>query len=93
MNITITDTIGNAKPGKVRAYRSNPSDFTIASQAAAHYAAKNGERMIVVPGNSYGRAVFHIARESDPISKFGALSAIRVAVVEMNGTVHGATAA
>ena len=70
MKIHILHKIGNVTSPGVANHRSAPGNFTAASEAAVHYAKKNGTRMVIVPGNSYGNKVYHIARETDSLSKY-----------------------
>jgi len=93
MELKIKAKIGTAKAGGVKAYRACPGDLHKAVNAAAHYAAKNGARMVVIGGNSFSRLVYHVARESDRVSKFTALpGAFPVVVVEPNGDAFAADA-
>lgn len=86
MKITIESKAGTVKSGNVREFRKHPSDLNLAAQAAAHYANKLGERMVVIDGNSYMRFVYHIARESDPVTKFKVVSGqYKVVIVEPSG--------
>lgn len=71
MKITRGKKIGHITKipsGSIREYRQHPGDDRSAIYAAAHYAKKNGEPMVVVPGNSYGSFVLRIARESEDLS-------------------------
>lgn len=89
MQTTHIETIGTALPGKVRAYRKSPGDFDLAASAAAYYAAKHGEEMVIVPGNSYGSRVFHIVKSHEALAQFAIPSGavVRIAIVDPNGCV------
>jgi len=78
--------VTDARPGL---WRKTPGDFTAASQAAAHYAKKQGVSMQVVPGNSFGHKVFHILPiHDDAIGKAGIFADEQnVAIVHPNGKV------
>lgn len=95
MEIEIKKQIGIAikESGAIKRWRASPGDLTLACQAAFHYAAKDGKTKVVVPGNSYGSKVYHIANESDDLKKFTvmATSAV-VAVVDAGGAVYQAVA-
>lgn len=54
----------------VKSYRENPGFIRNALAAAAHYANRFQEDMIVIPGNSYGNAVYHIARVCEDLNKY-----------------------
>ena len=70
MHIAIIEKIGAAVSG-VKEYKARPGNFQFACNAAYHYAKRNkAARMIVVPGNSYGSKVYHIARETDSLAKY-----------------------
>ncbi len=56
--------------GSVREWRQFPGDDRSAIFAAAHYAKKNKQPMVVVPGNSYGRAVLHVALATGNLSRY-----------------------
>lgn len=93
MKLSIENRIGKVAGGNVREYKKNPSSLNLAVSAGAYYAKKNGERMVIVEGNSYMRKVYHIAKESDSISKFTAISGkFKVIVVESDGECFYATA-
>jgi hypothetical protein len=93
MDIKIENKAGTVKPGNVREYRKNPSNLNLAAQAAAHYAGKSNQRMIVIQGNSYMNKVYHIAKECDPISKYTAMQGMfKVVIVEPTGECFYGTA-
>lgn len=80
-------TCGNVK-SPVKNYRRSPGDFTCAANAAFYYAKKHKKRMLIVPGNSYGRSIFHITTEDDDIKKYTVLSGdFRMAIVNESGEV------
>lgn len=62
---TVTDT-----KGRVKDWKENPGNDSAACYAAAHYAKRNKENMVVVPGNSYGSFVLHIAKETEDLSRY-----------------------
>ena len=61
--------LGNLKPGKLKDYKSNPGDFNSAAAYAVTSAKKFKAPMLVVPGNSYGSAVFHILKDGEDLKK------------------------
>lgn len=92
MNIEKQHLLGKADPKTaVKAYRQCPSDFTLAANAACHYAKKFQECMVVILGNSYGNKVYHIAKTTDDLKKYapGAKSLIG-ATVNPEGDVYQA---
>ena len=52
----------NAPHGTRKAYKASPGNFHAAASYAAKMAKTQGVEMALIPGNSYGSAVFHIAR-------------------------------
>jgi len=93
MQITIDKKIGQVEKGKVSDWRKNPGNLDLAASAALYYAQKQNKRMIVIPGDSYGVAVFHIANENKSISYFTIKRNDNlVVVVETNGEVFRAIA-
>lgn len=93
MKITIKSKAGKVKPGRVREYRKYPANINLAVSAAAHYAIKRNERMIVVEGNSYGRKVYHVTRESDDLTKYTIMRCTaNVLVLDPNGDCYYAIA-
>ncbi len=95
MKIVIHSTIGKTSKRKavIKAYNSNPGNFDCAVHAAAHYAKRNGERMVVISSNSYMQKVYRIARETDSLSRFNPGSKEQVVgVVTVDGEVFKAIA-
>lgn len=95
MNIKETTKIGKALKarGAIRAWKESPGDFTLACVAARYYAAKDGARKIVVPGNSYGHRVFNVTNEDADLRTFTVVSTeVTVGVVYPNGDVFQAIA-
>lgn len=99
MQIEITESIGTLESGRkavVRKWKDDPANFDAACHAAGHYARRNSCRMAVVPGNSYGRACFHLLAENECIRK--AVPGcpkdgfVRVGLVDADGNVHMANA-
>ena len=73
MKITKGKQIGHITKipsGSIREYRQSPGDDRLAIFAAAHYAKKNNAPMVILPGNSYGRLVLHIAAETDALNRY-----------------------
>lgn len=94
MEITTTNQIGTTSRTKspIKTYNSNPGNFDAAAHAAAHYARKHDKNMVVVPGNSYGSKVYHIALETDDLLKYSFAPKAAVALVTIKGEVFQATA-
>lgn len=96
MQIKIQSTIGKTSKRKavVKAYKRNPGNFDCAVHAAAYYAKRNSERMVVVSSNSYMSKVYRIARETDSLSQFnpGGPKEQVVGVVTVTGEVFKAIA-
>lgn len=99
MRLEIENQLGDTKRCKkpvVKLWTKNPGDLSSAICAAGHYAKRDGVRMVVVPGNSYGRAVYHISAEAGDIRKFipnlRADKFVSLAVVEPDGSVYKAKA-
>lgn len=93
MKIQLGKQIGTVTQAQVKEWKRNPSDFTAACQAAAVYVRKNGARMVVIPGNSYGVKVFHVVPESESLSKYTAMpGAFAVAIVDLESRVFMAVA-
>jgi hypothetical protein len=95
MQITKGPKIGTAiAKSAVKAYKKSPSDFNLAANAAAHYATKQNKSMLVIPGNSYGSKLFHIASADDSdLSRFTCGLGdkfMTVAIVESDGSVYRA---
>ena len=72
MKLTIKNQIGQAQIAKkvVSTWRKDPTSLNNAANAAYYYAKKEGERMIVVPGDNRGIKVYHIARENESVVKY-----------------------
>jgi hypothetical protein len=70
MEISNEKKIGDVTEPSIKPWKKSPGDFTSACQAAAVYAKKFGEDMVVLPGNSYGSRVFQIVKKTEPISKY-----------------------
>lgn len=70
MNVTVGKKLGTVTKGSVREWKQSPGSDNAACHAAVYYAKKNKQDMVVVPGNSYGSFVLHVARETDDLSKF-----------------------
>lgn len=83
------DIIGTVEAPKVKYWREQPGNFDFACQAALHYARKLAGPMYVIPGNSYGREVYHIAASDADIRLSSPVFPIRAAVVDPDGTVTG----
>lgn len=90
MNIILNDAkSATLTKSAVKPYRNAPGDINKAIEAAFHYAKKNDEPMVCVPGNSYMNFVFHIAKESDSLTKYTGMAVeVKVAVVYPNGDVY-----
>lgn len=91
-SIEIVDSkpMGKITKFEVKSWKQNPSDLTAACQAAAVYAKKHGENMLVVPSNSFMRSVYQIIRLNDDLAKYvpGIGSGrVRCALVHPNGDV------
>jgi hypothetical protein len=50
----------NKTSGAIKAYRADAADLTTACTAAAHYAKRDNEIMVVYPGNSYGAFLYRL---------------------------------
>jgi hypothetical protein len=86
LNLTVESKAGTVKAGRMREYCKNPASLNLAASAAAYTANKLGERVVVVEGNSYGNKVYHIAQQSEPLSKYTAMSCTaKVLIVEPSG--------
>lgn len=81
-------SLGKVTHSNVKSWRSEPHDFTYACQAAFHYAKKWDMDMVIVPGNSYMKKVYHIARITDDILKFPGAKGQKCAVVGTDGYVY-----
>lgn len=99
MHITLEGQAGTLERGRkavVREWKRNPDNFDDACHAAGHYARRDNCRMVVIPGNSYGRRCFHITTEADSFRKFfpGCPDDkwVRVGVVDADGNVFMAQA-
>lgn len=96
MQIKIQSTIGKTSKRKavVKAYRNDPGNFDCAVHAAAHYAKRNNERMVVISSNSYMSKVYRIARETDSLNSLnpGGPKEQVVGVVTVTGKVFKAIA-
>lgn len=80
--------VGNTR-GAMSSYRAAPGNFDAAARAAVHSARRNNARMVIVPGNSYGQRVYHIARETDSIARYTAMRAsVAVAVADVDGMIY-----
>lgn len=90
VKVKVTDKIGVAKPGTMKAYRKNPGDFTSAAQAASSHAKKLGKPIILVPGLAYMSRVWHLTTEDESLGKFGIPTggAVLGAHVCQAGNVH-----
>jgi len=51
-------------------YIADVGDFTLAIYAARVFADRQGIEMVVIPGNSYMRKVYHISRLDKPYEPF-----------------------
>ena len=68
---TYHKTLGEGvKAGTSKAYRAAPGDFDTAARNAVRIAKRDGEEIVILPGNSYGSPVYHIARISEDLRKF-----------------------
>jgi hypothetical protein len=86
MELTVDKAIGKVEAGQIRAYRKNPADLNLAACAGAYTAKKLNERVVIVEGNSYGCKVYHIAKESDDLTKYTVMKCkARVLIVEPTG--------
>jgi predicted dinucleotide-utilizing enzyme len=86
MNLTIEKFAGIVKGGQVREYKKYPASLNLAASAAAHTAKKLNERVVVIEGNSYMNRVYHIAKDTDSVSKYTAMNyPVNVLIVEPNG--------
>ena len=89
MNVTKKSKIGLTVEKSVKRYRESPGDFTLAANAAAYYAKKYNKTMVIVPGNSYGKKVYHIANESDDLAKFLGFTTLTLgAIAEVDGNIY-----
>jgi hypothetical protein len=89
MKLTVENNAGRVIAGQVREYRKNPGSLNLAAAAAAHTANKIGERVVVVEGNSYMNRIYHIARQTDQISKYTAMpGSFKVLIVEPTGECY-----
>ena len=90
--LTKLTTINSSK-SPVKNYRSNPGDFELAAIAAVYYAKKFHEDVVIVPGNSYGRKIYHVVRLNEDLDKYqpGVRKSI-VGVAQPNGDVYRALA-
>lgn len=72
MQIEIIKQIGQiTKRNKATTtYRKSPAHFDNAIYAALHYAIKHNDDMVVIPGNSYGKKVYHITTVTDSVKKY-----------------------
>jgi hypothetical protein len=86
-------TVTNTK-GRVKEWKENPGDDSAACYAAAHYAKRDKENMVVVPGNSYGRFVLHIAKETSDLWRYapGTSGELSVYLATPSGEVFEAKA-
>lgn len=95
MNIEFDNKIGNAKGRKapIKTYRASPANFDAAAGAAASYAAKHNQDMVIVPGNSYGAACYHILADDQDIKKVTVVRGrFKVGVAKPNGDIFQAYA-
>lgn len=94
MKLTIQNNAGTAKATTLKAYRANPGNLNVAASYAFTLAKKLNERMIVVRGNSYMQAVYHICKECDDVMAYngGMRKETKVVIVEPNGEVFYAVA-
>jgi len=96
MKISLGKKLGTVTKGRVAEYRRNPGSDNEACHAAVFYAKKNKQNMVVVPGNSFGSFVLHIAKETDDLRKYipgVGDKEISVYFVNVDGEVFEATAA
>ncbi len=93
-DFTESKQIGEVTEPKPGLWKKTPGDFTAASQAAAHYAKKQGVSMQIVPGNSYGHKIYNIhAIHDDGIGKNALVGdSHRIGIVHPNGKVFQVTA-
>jgi hypothetical protein len=91
MELTIGKFAGTVKAGQVREHKKNPASLNLAASAAAHYAKKLNDQVVVIEGNSYMNKVYHIAKDTDSVSKYTAMNyAVNVLIVKPNGECfHG----
>jgi hypothetical protein len=87
MKIKITDRIGAATKGTRKAHSKAPGDFNAAACFAFTHALKLGEPLVLVPGNSYMSKVWHVARATDDLLKFGVGRQVLGAHIALDGTV------
>jgi len=99
MKLTILTKIGDIQPGSRQALVRDPANFHKAAACAltisrcAKMPAYHGKRMVVLPGNSYGYKVFHVAKENDDLREFcPGMQEVACGVVENNGEVFQAVA-
>lgn len=80
--------------GWINKYRKDPSNQELAVRAAIQKAYTLGQEIIVIKGNSYMNAVYHLATAGDDIAKFtGGARDVRVLVVRSTGEIFQANAA
>ena len=97
MKLTLGKKLGQCEKVKapVGTWRKHPGDFDAAAHAAHHYAKRDNRRMVVVPGNSYGHLVYHIAKDTQDVKSFTEPTGkthTDVAVVTVDGEVFQAVA-
>ena len=97
MDITTTTKIGQCKKvtAPIKTWRNHPGDFDAAAHAAWHYAKRDNRRMVIVPGNSYTRKVYHICTDDKDVKSFTGPTGretTQVAVVTVEGEVWQAIA-
>lgn len=62
--------LGYITKPRVKGYQKSPGDDTEACHAAAYYAAKNKADIVIVPGNSFGHKVLHLARRNEDLRRY-----------------------
>ena len=82
----------SAEAGTRKAYRAAPGNFDAAARYAVTLARKFGEEIVVLPGNSYGSGIYHLARTSEDLRKYTvSFDAVLGATATPEGLVRMAT--
>lgn len=83
------ETMGKMEANRktpIKAWRNSPGNF----DAARYYANKHNKPIAIIPGNSYGSMVYHIAAITADFAKFrpGCMDGIGAVVSPNNDTVN-----
>jgi len=93
MKLKILDVLTIIRPttGNIKPYKSNPGYLELACHAAVQKAASLKEDLLIVPGNSYCKRVFHIAKTNEDIKKYcPGMKFVNLFYVKQSGEIRNA---